>query len=1031
MGDRRCNLTAMVDTGSPVSFVKYNVYLKEIEPLGYSLVASERKFVNIKSLPLDVIGMVTVDLTLRLLKNKKMTVQLYVIRDQAFASDFIFGREFILQEKLTLIYRLHEAQSDDRIDTVTLFEQLPLDVEEYVATDLKNKLKDCEIDFDNTIKENLIELITEVENRAVEKIDDNYKVSVRLKDDSIYAYAPRRFAYAEKMELRRIVDDLISRDIIKPSVSPYCARVVPVRKRNGEMRMCVDLRPLNARVIKQKYPFPIIEDCLSRLAGKKIFTLLDLKEGFHQIKVDDDSMKYFSFATPDGQYEFKRLPFGFSEAPAEFQKRIIQVLNPLIREEKILVYIDDVLIPSRTVEENLETLEKVLVLLKQYGFQLNYDKCLFLRIKIEFLGYIVSANGMTLSPRHTEAVRQFKSPENVTEVQRFLGLASYFRKFIKDFAIKARPLHLLLRKGVAFDFGKECLESFETLKSELTSAPVLALYDPTAETELHTDASSVGLGAMLLQKQQSGLWAAVAFFSKATNHAESKYHSFELEMLAVVRAVERFHLYLYGLDFAVVTDCNALVYAVNKANLNPRIARWTLTLQNYNFRVVHRPGDRMRHVDALSRAVAYVNELPLERELEFRQLADPRIREISNDLEVNESDRFALVNGLVYRKDGESLKFVVPDTMVTSVLRAHHDDMAHCGWEKTYQGIAQNYWFPSMRKKIHVYIENCFACLMANESNNRFEGETSLYPVPCRAVEVLHLDHFGPLPETADHYKHVFIVVDAFTRFTWLYPVRTTSSREVIKCLTGLFATFGRPENIVTDRGTAFTSQEFSVFLDKLNISHRKVAVASPWANGTVERVNRFMKNSLVKSADYAEAWKTILDTVQYVINNTYHSVVKTTPAKLMFGFDQRNHRDHAFAQFVKILTDSDASIEMERDSVRNTAKTATELIRAYNKKYKDAHTRKPSVYDKGDYVLIRNLSVKAGENSKLKPNYRGPYMIAKCLGNNRYVVRDIPGFNITTRPYNSILSADKIKSWIKPVRRTEGVDPAENKVVN
>jgi len=348
-------------------------------------------------------------------------------------------------------------------------------------------------------------------------------------------------------------------------------------------------------------------------------------------------------------------------------------------------------------------------LLKTFGFQLNYDKCRFLR-KIEFLDYVISLDGITLSPRHTEAVKQYKPPANAAEVQRFLGLASYFRKFIKDFAITAKPLYDLLKKGVPFEFNNECVRSFEILKKELTSKPVLALYNPAAETELYTDACASGLGAMLLQKQQHGSWTVVVYYNQSTNQAEARYHSFELEMLAIVRATERFHS--YGSNFTVVTDCNALVYAINKANLNPRIARWTLVLQN--FKLIHRPCGKMKHVDALSRGVAYVNELSLERELELRQLSDVRIQDIANSLEYNDNEKFVLVNGLVYRKNNDDLRFVVPDAMIPALLRAHHDSMGHAGRVKTFEGIAQSYWFPSMRKKIYEYIDNCFVCIMSS-----------------------------------------------------------------------------------------------------------------------------------------------------------------------------------------------------------------------------------------------------------------------------------------------------------------------------
>lgn len=245
-----------------------------------------------------------------------------------------------------------------------------------------------------------------------------------------------------------------------------------MRKKNGFMRLCVDLRPFNERVVKQKYPFPLIEDCLARLSSKKVFSLLDLKDEFHQIKVHSEHTKYFAFATPDGQYEFTRLPFGFCEASAEFQKRLIQIFQPLIRDDKVIIYID-ILVPSISVDENLDTLKQVLLLLKQYDFQLNFKKCLFLRKEIEYLRYILFQNGITLSPRHTKAVQDFPQPRKVAEIHRFVGLTSYFRKFIKDYTVKAKPLQNLLRKFVEFDFDKNCLHAFQTLKNKLISSPIL------------------------------------------------------------------------------------------------------------------------------------------------------------------------------------------------------------------------------------------------------------------------------------------------------------------------------------------------------------------------------------------------------------------------------------------------------------------------------------------------------------------------------------------------------------------------------
>lgn len=336
-----------------------------------------------------------------------------------------------------------------------------------------------------------------------------------------------------------------------------------------------------------------------------------------------------------------------------------------------------------------------------------------------------TGQGITISDRHTAAVKSFPRPTNAHEVRRFLGLASYFRKFIAGFAVIARPLHNLLKTSVEFDFDNDCERAFDVLKRKLTAHPILRLYDPSAETELHTDASAQGLGAILLQRQKGGEWSPIAYYSQTTNQAEARYHSFELEMLAIVRAVERFHIYLCGLGFTVVTDCNALVHAVSKASLNPRIARWTLALQNYTFKLTHRPGARMAHVDALSRSVCYIETMPVERELEFRQLQDARIKEIADGLEFAENERFELVDSLVYRSGEDRARFYVPESMVNNIIRIHHDEMAHCGVEKVYQSLCVSYWFPAMRKRIKDYIDGCVTCLLANSAGKQAGGGSS------------------------------------------------------------------------------------------------------------------------------------------------------------------------------------------------------------------------------------------------------------------------------------------------------------------
>lgn len=277
-----------------------------------------------------------------------------------------------------------------------------------------------------------------------------------------------------------------------------------------------------------------------------------------------------------------------------------------------------------------------------------------------------------------------------------------------------------------------------------------------------------------------------------------------------------------------------------------------------------------------------------------------------------------------------------------------------------------------MRKKIKEYIKNCITCLMANASPNRFEGDLRSEYSPKDPFEIIHIDHFGPLQETDKKYKYVFEIINAFSRYTWFFPTKTTNTREVCDCLTFLFNCFGRPKVIVADRGSAFTSKDFTTFLDNLKINLRKVAVASPWANGMIERVNRFLKTSLTKLVVSAEDWINQLDTAQYVLNNTFNSAIKASPSRLLLGYDQHRHSDKQLKDFFDCFLRNENNLVEQRDTLRNIASEANKKLREYNKIYYDKKHKKPTVYETGDLVLIRDLQPKIVVNKKLKPNYKG-----------------------------------------------------------
>lgn len=440
------------------------------------------------------------------------------------------------------------------------------------------------------------------------------KMRIEVTCDTPVAYRPYKLSHAEKLKVRDIVNDLQSKGIIRESQSEYASPILLVKKKDGSDRMCVDYRALNRITRRERYPLPLIEDHIDRLGNFKYFTCLDMATGFHQIPIDEESIHKTAFVTPEGHWEYLRMPYGLTNSPVVYQRIINDTLRSHINAGNVLVYVDDVLIMSNTKDEGIKLLKLVLTTLTNAGFSINLKKCSFLTTEVEYLGRVISQGQVRPSPRKVEALVNSPSPTNVKQVRQFLGLAGYFRRYIRNYAAKTTQISRLLKKDVPFHWGPEQESVKQEIVSVLTSSPVLSIFDPLLRTEVHTDASSIGYGAVLLQLRADGTKHVVAYFSKTTQGAESRYHSYELETLAVVRALQSFRHYLIGLEFKIVTDCNALKATEKKKDLLPRVARWWIYLQDFNFTIEYRKGAMMTHADYLSRnPVAEVNQISKPR----------------------------------------------------------------------------------------------------------------------------------------------------------------------------------------------------------------------------------------------------------------------------------------------------------------------------------------------------------------------------------------------------------------------------------
>ncbi|KAK9720746.1 RNase H-like domain found in reverse transcriptase [Popillia japonica] len=515
-----------------------------------------------------------------------------------------------------------------------------------------NNSRECQNESESCIKMRIV-LKDDVPESCI-------KMRIVLKDDVPVRSKPRRLSYSEQKAVNEIIHDLLQKNVIRPSSSEYSSPIVLVPKKNKELRMCIDYQALNDKTLKENFPLPLIDDLIIGLAKKKFYTTLDLQNGFYHVDMDENSIKYTAFVVPNGQYvdmdensikytafvvpngqcEFLKMPFGLTNSPSIFQRYIYFIFQNHIEDNRIQIYMDDLLIATNTIDENLQILKDVINRMMEHNLKLCMDKCQFLQTSIDYLGYRICDGKIQKSLRS------------------FLGLTSYFRRFVKNFALIARPLTDLLSMEKPFVFNDKPLHAFETLKAALIEYPILRIYDPDLETQLQTDACSRGYGAV-----------------------QSQYHSFELEMLAVKKALEKFRVYLLGKYFTLVTDCNALKMSLRKKEKTRRLFRWSQCLAEYDYAVEHRPGDKMKHVDALSRCYFIDTDNDW---LGVAQRKDEELQRLKEGLtETPNKDGLYIANGKIFKRIGNKSLFVMPKGMRRNLVIKTHEDISHLGVGKT------------------------------------------------------------------------------------------------------------------------------------------------------------------------------------------------------------------------------------------------------------------------------------------------------------------------------------------------------------
>ncbi|GJS21588.1 putative reverse transcriptase domain-containing protein [Tanacetum coccineum] len=784
------------------------------------------------------------------------------------------------------------------------------------------------------------------------------------------ARAPYRLAPSEMKELSDQLKELSDKGFIRPSSSPWGAPVLFVKKKDGSFRMCIDYRELNKLTVKNRYPLPRIDDLFDQLQGSSIYSKIDLRSGYHQLRVREEDIPKTAFRTRYGHYEFQVMPFGLTNAPAVFMDLMNRVCKPYL-DKFVIVFIDDILIYSKNKQEHAEHLKLILELLKKEQLYAKFSKCEFWIPKVQFLGHVIDSQGIHVDPAKIESVKDWESPKSATEIRQFLGLAGYYRRFIEGFSKIAKPMTKLTQKKIKFEWSDKAEAAFQLIKQKLCSAPILALPEGNEDFIAYCDASIKGLGAVLMQREK-----VIAYASRQLKIHEKNYTTHDLELGAVVFALKIWRHYLYGTKCTVFTDHKSLQHILDQKELNMRQRRWLELLSDYDCEIRYHPGKANVVADALSRkervkplrvralVMTIGLDLPkriLEAQIEARKPENLKSEDVGGMLIENSKDpEKPRKEKLEPRADGtlclnnRSWLPCYGDLRALIMHESHKSKYSvHPGSDKMYQDMKQLYWWPNMKADIATYVSKCLTCLRVKAEHQKPSGLLVQPAIPQWKWENITMDFVTKLPRTQSGNDTIWVIVDRLTKSAHFLPMRETDPMDKLAklYLKEVVTRHGIPVSIICDRDPRFTSNFWRSFQKAMGTRLDMSTAYHPETDGQSERTIQTLEDMLRACViDFGNGWEGHLPLIEFSYNNSYHASIKAAPFEALYGRKCRSPVCWAEVGDAR-LTGPELVHETTEKIVQ--IKQRMQAARDRQKSYADVR-RKPLEFQVGDRVMLK-----------------------------------------------------------------------------